>query len=271
MTDARVNARGTRGWKSVLAGGVAAGLVLLGASTAAAQGDPSRLPFAVGEELNYTVKVSGVKGSGRATMRVDGPTDVRGTATWRLSFAVKTRVGFLKAENRSESWLDPVRMASLRFQKRERQPLSRHDENVMVYPERREFAVEGGVTGETPTASPLDELSFIYFLRTLPLETDSIYRFDRHFDPARNPVEVRVLKRETITVPAGTFPAVVVEMRVKDPRYGGKPGVLKLHLSDDHCRLPLRIESDVPVAGRAVMLLESRGTPPVLHLAAEKP
>ena len=71
------------------------------------------------------------------------------------------------------------------------------------------------------------------------------------------------------TVPAGTFPAIVVEMRVKDPRYGGKPGVLKLHLSDDHCRLPLRIESDVPVAGRAVMVLEGRGTPPATHLASE--
>ncbi len=239
----------------------------LAAAPLAAQ-SPASLPFQVGEELTYRVRVSGVDGKGHATMKVDGPADVRGTETWRLSFVVKTKVGFLSAENRSESWIDPVRMASVRFHKLERQPLSKHRERVNMFPESRAFEVEGGASGTSGTDEPLDELSFIYFLRTVPLADGATYQFDRHFDPARNPVSIRVVKRELLATPAGAFPAVVVEMRVRDPkRYGDRAGVLLIHFSDDHCRLPLRIESDVPMAGRAILTLESRGAVPPAHLA----
>jgi len=58
-------------------------------------------------------------------------------------------------------------------------------------------------------------------------------------------------------------------MRVKDPeRYGGE-GVIRLHLSDDVHRYPIRIESSVPVLGATVLTLESITTPP-RHLADQE-
>src|SRR5687768_3110807 len=143
-------------------------------------------PFGAGEHLTYVVRVSKLGTVGTGSMWVEGPVDVRGTDAVLLRFHFRTRVGFVTVANETDSWLDPVRMASLRFQKRERHPLSQHEERVELYPaERRWEGLEGG--GESITDVPLDELSFIYFLRTLDLRDDTTYTFDRHFDAARNP------------------------------------------------------------------------------------
>jgi hypothetical protein len=122
------------------------------------------------------------------------------------------------------------------------------------------------------TDAPLDKLSFIFFLRTLRLAPDDTYSFDRHYDPARNPVTVRVVGRGPLRVPAGEFRAVEVEMRVRDAsRYGGE-GVIRIHFTDDARHLPLRLESRIPVAGRMVLALEALGPacgapPPSVHAA----
>src|SRR5262249_7226695 len=116
---------------------------------------------------------------------------------------------------------------------------------------------ERGRTGESPTADPLDELSFIYYVRTLPLTSDTAERIVRHYDRARNPVEVRVVGRDTLRTGAGEFATIIVEMRVRDARRYRGGGVIRLHLSDDSRRLPVRIESVMPILGAAVLTLES--------------
>ena len=134
---------------------------------------------------------------------------------------------------------------------------SSHDEDIALFPDEKRWSAADGSSGAAITAAPLDELSFIYFLRTVPLETDSVYSFNRHFDAARNPTTVKVVRRESVTVGAGTFDAVLVEMRVRDPaRYRGE-GVIRIHLTDDERRIPVRIESTLPVAGTALLTLEA--------------
>ena len=213
-------------------------------------------PFHVGERLEYAVRLSAVNLRGHGAMWVGPPEMVRGTETYVLHFGFKARRGLLQVADATASWLDPVRMASLRFVKRERQPFASHDEDVALFPYEQRWSAADGRSGVNITDAPLDELSFIYLLRTIPLVTDSTYRFNRHFDAARNPTLVRVVRREQLKVRAGTFAAVLVEMRVRDPaRYRGE-GVIRIHFSDDERRLPLRIESTLPVAGTAVLTLE---------------
>ena len=215
---------------------------------------PDELPFAVGERMTYHVKV-GRFGSGRGTMWIEGPVDVRGTPTYLLRSEMRARVGFVRANDVAESWLDPVRMATLRYHKREQRAFGGGEEQVELFPTEHRWEEKGGAVGESPTDDPLDELSFIYFVRTLPLADDSVFRVVRHYDRERNPIEVRVVGRDTIATDAGVFPSIVVEMRVKDPqRYQGT-GTIRLHLSDDARRIPVRVESSVPVVGRAVLTL----------------
>ena len=222
----------------------------------ATQSPPSPLPYAIGEVLSYRA-VSGRFGTiGTGTMRVDGPEEVRGQSTMRLSFDFKGRVGPFRVEDQTRSWLVADEMMSVRYTKHERSPLGSHNEDIDVYPAEGRWTSAGKPGGRTTIAAPLDELSFLYHIRCLRLEDGATYNLSRHFDPSRNPVVVKVLRRERTTVPAGQFATVVVEMKVKDSRFGGN-GTLVLYLTDDAAHVPVRIESSAPWVGATRMLLES--------------
>jgi uncharacterized protein DUF3108 len=240
---------------------IAFAAVLSGTSAKHGGAQAPALPFEAGERLRYSVSVGKLGAVGEGEMSVDGPVEVRGTPALVLRSEMHAKVAFLKSAERAESWIDPTRMAALRFQKQGRGTFSRGSENVELFPEDQRWEDEHGKTGQTPTSAPLDELSFIYYLRTLPLTSDTCDTFVRHYDPARNPIAVRVLGRDTVRTRAGTFATIVVEMRVKDrKRYSGE-GTIRLHLSDDAFRYPVRIESAVPVLGTTVLTLESYSRP----------
>ena len=83
----------------------------------------------------------------------------------------------------------------------------------------------------------------MYFVRTVPLEVGRAYEFQRYFKPDRNPVTIRVLRRERITVPAGTFDAIVVQPVIKTKGVFSEEGRAELWLSDDERRLILQMKS----------------------------
>jgi hypothetical protein len=215
------------------------------------------LPFGPGEQLTYNVRVSRLGTVGRGTMTVEGPVILRDIEAYVLRFDLRARVGFISAVDRTSSWIDPQRMTSLRFHKHERHPLSKHDERVELYPQDQRWERTPTDTGASPTDAPLDELSFMYFVRTLPLIADTTYEFTRHFEPGRNPIRVKVVRRESLVTPAGSFATVLVELRVKDPRRYRGEGVIHMNLSDDRYRLPVRIESSMPLFGSTVLTLAS--------------
>jgi hypothetical protein len=236
------------------------------AATLSAQARGS-LPFAIGEKLTYKVSVSKIGNVGEGSMWVEGPVDVRGVSTWLLRFDFQAGAGPMKAVDRTSSWLDPERMATQRYSKHEKHVLSKRDERVEVFPLDKRWSGADGAFGVSPTSEPLDELSFMYFIRTLQLTTDATYVFSRHFDPARSPTTVKVVRREVVNTPAGRFQTVRVEMRVRDSRRYKGEGVITLNLSDDAARIPVRIESAMPVIGTAVMTLQSFTNPAQAILA----
>ncbi|HEX6576316.1 MAG TPA: DUF3108 domain-containing protein [Gemmatimonadaceae bacterium] len=250
--------------KSALRSIASAALTIAALSaTAGAQ----QLPFSVGEKLSYRVSVSKLGNVGSSTMWVEGPVDIRGVSTWLLRFDFEAGMGPMKAVDRTSSWLDPRRMASQRYTKLEKHVLAKRDERVEIFAAQKKWAGSDGASGVSPTDTPLDELSFMYFIRTLPLAQDSTYRFNRHFDPARSPTSVTVIRREVVATPAGRFQTVLVEMRVRDARRYKGEGVIRINLTDDSMRIPVRIESAMPVVGTAVMTLESFNNPLEAKLA----
>jgi hypothetical protein len=215
------------------------------------------LPFRVGERFEYRVSVARFGNVGRGAMWIEGLAEVRGVQTMVLRFELHAGKGPIKAHDRTGSWLDPRRMAALRFEKSEKHPLSRHAESFELYPEAKRWVDEKGVMGESGTDAPLDELSFLYYLRTIAFEGDSAWRFDRHFAADRNPTTLRVIGRRTLATAAGEFRTVEIEMRVRDPRRYKGEGVIRIDLSDDARRIPVRIESTMPVFGKTVLTLEA--------------
>jgi hypothetical protein len=231
----------------------------LSAGVIAAQ--PAPLPFSVGERLTYRVSVSKLGTVGTGSMWVEGPVDVRGVSTWLLRFDFSAGLGPMKAVDRTSSWLDPIRMATQRYFKHEKHVLSSREERVEIFPADRRWTESKGESGVSPSSESLDELSFMYFIRTLPLVVDTTYSFNRHFDPARSPTTLRVVRKEIIATPAGRFATVLVEMRVRDSRRYRGEGVILINLSDDPMRIPVRIQSAMPVVGTAVMTLDSYSNP----------
>jgi hypothetical protein len=233
----------------------------LTASPAWGQDAPLRQPFSIGEALTYKVRI-GSLASGSGELRVEGPEAVRGRDTYLLRLDVRGGFGPFRMEGRTSSWLDPETMAAVRFQKEERSPLGTSRESVELFPSQGVWEGADGSGGKMPTRLPLDELSFLFYIRTLPLPDGAQYGVERHFDPARNPVIITVAGRERIEVPAGTFDVIVVEMRVPEGAHVPDGGIIRLYLTDDAWRVPVRIESSVRVLGRVVFTLESsnRGT-----------
>lgn len=218
-------------------------------------------PFACGERLSYSAHAGpGLNGHGE--MWIEGPIDVRGVAVMVLRSEISGGFGPIKVTDHTTSWLDPERMATLRFLKDERYPFGRHSEDVEIFPESREWHATDGRSGVGPSDQPLDELSFIYLLRTLRVPDDSILVLSRHFDPDRNPTIVRSLGSGQVRTSLGTWTTREIEVRVRDRRRYRGEGVIRISLSDDACRRPVRIESNIPNAGTIV--LELTGAEPAV-------
>jgi hypothetical protein len=224
----------------------AVGLALAGfAPTTTVAQNPATVPWTVGEYLEYDVKFGAITaGSGR--MKVVGMETVRGRPAWHLQFNVSGGIRFLYRVNDSyDSWLDVENLNSLRFI----QDLSEGNRDRQriydIFPDRVSY-LEHGKEERPSVPQPLDDASFFYFIRSIPLEVGKEYEFNRYFDPRSNPVIVRVLRRERIAVPAGEFEAVVLQPLIKTSGIFSEGGRAEIWLSDDKQRILLQMKSKLP-------------------------
>ena len=219
-------------------------LALLSFLVAFPQIQPLVIP---GERLVYEVRSARFGEMGQAEFNtvklVDG--------TVRLSFDFATRVLFFKVSDRTYSELDAGTLRSRRYVKRERSPLGSRDEDVVIDHAASRWTADGR-SHTLGSEDPLDELSIIYLIRNMRLASGSDHVLERHFDAARNPIRVR-----RVDGPADTVD--IIEMVVPDARQKNGSSVLRFHLSRDARRVPLRIESSMPMAGRVVMTMVPAG------------
>jgi hypothetical protein len=205
---------------------------------------PMAVPFAAGEHLEYDVKF-GFLHVGGGTMDVAGIDSVRGRAAWHTVFHVHGGTLFYKVNDRLESWMDVSNLVSLRHWQELSEGRRERQRKFEILPERGVVIEEG--KAEMPTvAEPLDDGAFLYFVRTIPLEVGHTYQFDRYFRPDRNPVTIRVLRREHISVPAGEFDAIVLQPIIKTKGIFSEGGRAEVWLSDDSNRIMLQMKSKLP-------------------------
>jgi hypothetical protein len=199
------------------------------------------VPFGVGERLDYEVRVSGIRVGG-GFMEVSKMDSIRGREAWHTSFGIKGRLAFFGVNDRYESWFDTRSLASLRYHQDIDEGSYERKSRFEIYPDRRIFVDTKGA--EFPTVeNPLDDGSFLYFLRTIPLEVGKEYTFDRYFRVDRNPVRIRVLRLDRVSVPAGTFDAVVVQPIIKTKGIFSENGRAEVWLSNDQHRIVLQMKS----------------------------
>lgn len=205
-------------------------------------------PFSVGETLRYEAKL-GYFPVGTASVSVARLVRERGAEAfefamtgrggppgWRVSYDLTSRVG-------------TARFHSLRFHRRLEQGGKLQEHAYVIVPDSARYRQEG-VPGDWVTpADPLDELAFLYFLRSAPLEVGKSYSLERYFKTGYNPIGVHVSGRESVVLPGGESVSCL------SVQVTSRGTTMRVWFTDDKRRLPAQLELPLPFGSVTLALV----------------
>jgi hypothetical protein len=214
-------------------------------------------PFKIGERLVFSIEYGFVT-AGEATMSVVGVDTINGHPSFHLQTLARTNEifsTFYNVNDRVESHLDMEGLFSRHFVKSLREGSYKKD--LEVY-----FDQEGGyahyVDGDSIPALPMtqDVLSAFFYLRTRDLSVGKTYSFPCQDNRKNYPLIVKVLRREKVLVPAGKFDCYVVEPRMRTGGLMKKEAKMKIWLTADERKMPVRMETKMKIGSIAAKLQE---------------
>ena len=207
-------------------------------------------PFAVGETLTYEATL-GYFPVGTATATVSRLAQERGKEAFVFAMTGEGGMPGVRVRYELTSWVGTGHFASLRFHKKLTQGNSVDEERYQIVPDSSRYRREGVARDWAAPPDALDELAFLYYLRTVPLEVGKHFTVTRYFKTGYNPIDVRVVGRRTLTLPDGrSVPGLAVEISA----HGSTMGV---RFTDDARRLPVVMDLPLPYGS---VTLELTGT-----------
>ena len=219
--------------------------------------DAKPVPFGPGELKRYEAKLGPVPvGEGR--LEVHGIENVRDRDTYQLSLSLEGGIPMARVDDQQTSWMDVEDLISHRFIQDLQQVRYERYREYEIFPEERYFDIsDADEPEEMVTDQPLDEISFLYYVRSLPLEVGDRYELERYFQEDGNPVILDVVREDEVETPAGTFETVVVKPIIQTSGIFGEGGEAEVHFSRDDRRLLVKLYSKVPdLPGSLSLLLE---------------
>ena len=148
--------------------------------------------------------------------------------------------------------MDVYGLFPLHFEKHLREGKYRADRYV-DFDQERHLAFADGDT--MPVQEYVqDALSSLYYIRTLNLQVGNSVFVENHSDKKNYSLEVKVLRREKVRVPAGEFDCLVVEPMLRASGIFKHKGKLTVWLTDDRFKIPVLMKSKVAVGSIASKL-----------------
>jgi Protein of unknown function (DUF3108) len=205
-------------------------------------------PFSVGETLRYDARL-GYFPVGEASVSVTRMVRERGVEAfefsgtgrggppgWRVSYDLTSRV-------------DTDQFHSLRFHRRLVQRGKVDEHGYVMVPDSARYREEG-VPGEwVSPPDPLDELAFLYYLRSAPLEVGQSYTLERYFKTGYNPIQVTVMGKEMMPLPGGgSASCLAVQVTARG-------STMRVWFTDDKRRLPAQLELPLPFGSVTLTLV----------------
>lgn len=200
-------------------------------------------PYRVGEKLSYVVSFSNFPSAAHAELYVAGRGPYFGRDAVELRGHVETvgvvRAALLSVNNYYFSYVDPATGVPFRALTTVGSPDPPAIPGVLP-----SAVVTGDITvmtlppnsgGETALS---DLLSTLYRARSLPLVPGASYPLAAAFEGVRYDAELRVIGRETVNTPAGSFNAIATQLRVPNNRETNDYRV-RVYFSDDARRVPV--------------------------------
>jgi hypothetical protein len=187
---------------------------------------------------------------------------VRGRDVWHTIFRVNGGLRFVyNVHDKYEDWTDVHTFSSLRYYQDIDEGGYDPKRRYEIFPEKREYLQLGkDTTSHASVARPLNDASFIYFLRTIPLRVGMDTSFSDFFMADRNPVRFKVLRRDTVEVGAGRFSALVIQP-IFESKLFAEGGHAEIWLSDDDNRIMLQMKSKLSFGSLNLYLKSYRPSP----------
>ena len=216
-------------------------------------------PFGVGERLKFEIKY-GFISAGTATLGIPAIVTERGYECYRIVSLAESNSFFsaiFTVRDVAESYLDTRELLPRRFEKRLREgdfrahdvALFDHDSHVVLYPKQGGRLVPMSVGSQ-------DILSSLYYVRMTDLTVGRSVFIDNHADKKNYPLEIKVLRKERVDVPAGRFDCLVVEPIMRGAGLFSHQGRLTVWLTDDAARIPVLMKSKIMVGSISAVLTE---------------
>ncbi|MBD3167580.1 DUF3108 domain-containing protein [bacterium] len=213
---------------------------------------PDSIPFGVGERLRYHMDFAFVR-AGLSEMMLLGVDSTTSQPAFHFRSRVRSTSGIdlvYKVRDVVQSWFDMDSLYSVRFEKdiREGSFRSRKYLDYNHHTQWASISNEFGPKGVTAIEQWTHNIiSALYWVRTQPLEKGKDLRIPLHDIDKQYPMVVRVYGRETVEVPAGRYECWKVEPMVESEGLFKQAGRLWVWLSDDEHRIPVKMNSKIPV------------------------
>lgn len=226
---------------------------------------PREWSFPVGERMEYSVTWGRLR-LGEGSLAVEAIDTIAGHPVYRVALEMWGGPPFYRVQDRQVTWIRPRPLGSLRFEQRLSEGSYRRDTRYefdvddLTY-DRYDLRADEWLPRDAETdvdmpANALDDLSYLFLARLLPLEVGRRYEFERYFKDSGNPVVLEVLRREKIRVPAGTFETIVVRPIIQTDGLFSEGGEAELYLTDDERRIPVRVKTRLSIGTANFYLTE---------------
>lgn len=207
--------------------------------------------FGLGERLVYDIGYKFLT-AGTATFSVGKvPVTVGGRQCYDIRFDVistKSLDYLYRVRDRYRTFLDIDGIFPWKFEQTIREGGYSRDFSA-TFDQMNHKAVTSEGTFDVP-AFIHDIVSAFYYVRTVDMrkfKKGDVVNLQNFFDRETHDLIVRVLGRQTIEVPAGTFACIVVEPMIKAGGLFKLEGMLLLWLSDDDRRIPVKVTTKIPI------------------------
>ncbi|MBI4686165.1 MAG: DUF3108 domain-containing protein [Nitrospirae bacterium] len=222
---------------------------------------PNAYAFNIPEKLEYDLTWTGIK-AGTSTLEITNTGDdikivsTAKSAKWvSVFYTVDDRVESTLTKNPAVSFIGQPVNYRLKIRegkhRRDKEVIFKHESKKATYidhllNEKEEFDVPFLV---------FDPISSFYYLRTLNfIVGESLYVTVFDSKKVWN-VEVQVLKKEKVTLPAGEFDTILVKPLMKSEGIFYRKGEIYVWLTDDENRIPVKLKTKVALGSITATLV----------------
>lgn len=204
--------------------------------------------FKVGEKLRFDVKYGFVT-AGIAEFAIPRAVKIAGREVLNVTFtvnSVSTFDPFYKVRDRYETYIDKEGIFPWRFEQHIREGGYSRDFSAF-FDQRKGSAKTSEGSYEIPKYVN-DIVSAFYFARTQDFskmkEGDKIF-LENFYKDKVYPLDVVFHGRERVSVAAGTFDCIILEPLVREGGLFKSEGNLVVWLTDDQCKIPVKVKTKV--------------------------